>query len=299
MEDISLKFKKNVSLAAYSTYKIGGFADYFFIAQNQEDLKSAIIYARENNIHYFLLGAGANILFGDKGFRGLVIKNESDNVCFKDEYCIAESGATIENLISYSAEKGLSGLENFAGIPSTVGGALWQNLHFLTADRKDTFFIEMLVDSVKILDENNTECVVDRDFFEFGYDFSILHTRNIVVLEVTFKLFQSTKEKIKMQANENIAWRKERQPQLDIYPSCGSVFKKIENVGAGRLIEKVGLKGHQIGGIKVSEKHANFLVNTGEGKASDVRTLIQKIQNEVKEQTGYWLETEISFVGEF
>lgn len=291
--------QKDIVLAPYTTYKIGGKADYFVVVKSKGELVNAVIKARKNNILYFILGTGANILVGDKGFRGLVIKNEAKNSEIKNNYLIAESGAVIADLIDFTKKKELSGLEHFAGIPSTVGGAIWQNLHFLSRDRKSTIFIESIVESAEILDENNNIQKVNKDFFKFGYDYSILHDKKILITEVTFKLDPSTKNTIQKQIEENLKWRNEKQPQLHEFPSCGSVFKRIEGVGAGRLIEQVGLKRCQIGDIMVSEKHANFLVNTGNGRASDVISLINIIQNKVKKELGYNLETEISFVGEF
>jgi UDP-N-acetylmuramate dehydrogenase len=126
-----------------------------------------------------------------------------------------------------------------------------------------------------------------------------LHDEEIIVTEARLKLKKLEKEKIQKQIDENIKWRNEKQPQLVDFPSCGSVFKKIEGVGAGRLIEKSGLKGYRVGGIQVSEKHANYLVNTGNATASDVVKLIKTIQDKVLEETGYKLETEIKMIGEF
>ncbi len=294
-----MNIQKNINLALYTTYKIGGLADYFVVVKTKDQLTQAILYARKNNLAYFVLGMGANILFGDKGFRGLVIKNEAENVCFKDNRLIVESGATIASLIQKTTSEGLSGFEHFAGIPSTVGGALWQNLHFLSPDRTETVFIESILESALILDESNNVSAVNKDFFEFGYDTSILHSRSIVVLEAVFVLTYKDKTLIQKQIDENLKWRNDKQPPVENFPSCGSVFQKIDGVGAGRLIDQVGLKGFQVGGAQVSEKHANFIINTGGAKASDVVSIINTIKEKVFKETGYVLKTEISFVGEF
>ncbi|MBI1960986.1 MAG: UDP-N-acetylmuramate dehydrogenase, partial [Candidatus Liptonbacteria bacterium] len=232
-------------------------------------------------------------------YRGLVIKNEAKAIRFDNDLLIAESGTMISDLITITADKDLSGLEHFAGIPSTVGGALWQNLHFLSPDRTETLFIGGIVDSAEIMDEHNDILRVDRDFFNFGYDHSILHDRDLLVTEVTFALAKKDKKTIRSQIKENVKWRNEKQPQLNEFPSCGSVFKKIEGIGAGRLIEEVGLKGRAMGGAKISEKHANYIVNTGGATAHDVLSLIKLIQDTVRAKTGRRLEPEISFVGEF
>jgi UDP-N-acetylmuramate dehydrogenase len=248
---------------------------------------------------YFILGTGANILVGDLGFRGLVIKNEANNFSFSDNVLVSESGATIESLIKESLDRALSGLEHFVGIPSSVGGALWQNLHFLSPERTETLYIGNILESAEVLDEENNLLKVDRDFFNFGYDESILHGGKYLVTEASFRLTSKDKKEIQKQMDENMRWREEKQPQLREFPSCGSVFKKIDGVGAGRLIDKCGLKGYSSGGVQISEKHANYLINTGDATAKDVRDVIEHIQRVVKEQAGYVLEPEISFVGEF
>lgn len=290
--------KTNVVLAPYSTYKIGGKADYFFIAKTKQELIDAVREAIEKSMSYFILGAGANILFSDKGYRGLVIKNEARDIKFDNRQVTAESGAMISRLIESSVKKGLSGLEHFAGIPSTVGGALWQNLHFLSPDRAKTIFIADILECAEVMDENSRVLKVDKNFFNFDYDYSVLHYKNLLVTEATFKLIKQDKEIIRNQIKENLKWRNEKQPQLEQFPSCGSVFKKIEGIGAGRLIEKVGLKGYRIGSAMISEKHANYIVNMGKAKSQDVLSLIKIIQDKVKSETGHELEPEVSFIGE-
>lgn len=290
--------KKDVVLAPYMTYKIGGRADYFYTANTINDLVDIINKAEQEKIPFFVLGSGANILVGDKGYRGLVIHNKASNFKFENNLLISESGAIMSDLIEASAEKGLSGLEHFSGIPSTVGGAIHQNLHFLSPDRANTIFIESVVKKGVVL-EDFKEKSVGKDHFKFGYDNSILHNKKIFLLEITFELCNKDVELIKVQILANLNWRNEKQPQLSEFPSCGSVFKKTEGEGAGRLIEKVGLKGKQIGGARVSEKHANYIVNTGNATAQNVRELILLIQEEVFKQTGYKLEPEIEFIGEF
>jgi UDP-N-acetylmuramate dehydrogenase len=293
------KIQKNVPLAPYTTYKIGGSADYFFVASDKDRLVSAINEARNERIPYFLLGTGANILVGDLGFRGLVIKNEAKGFKFNKEHLVVESGAIISDLITESTGRNLSGLEHFVGIPSSVGGALWQNLHFLAPDRKSTLFIGDIVESAEVLSPSGNLEKVNKDFFKFGYDYSILHTEPYIVTEVIFKLTPKNHDEINKQIEENMKWREEKQPQLREFPSCGSVFKKNEGVGAGRLIDQAGLKGCQIGGAKISEKHTNYFINTGSATAHDVLSLIKLAQEVVKEKTGYSLEPEVSFIGDF
>lgn len=291
--------RHDVALAPLTTYRIGGPADLFVEVRDKEELARAVIEARRAGIPYFLLGTGANILVGDKGYRGLVIHNRASGTRIDGTSLTAESGATIADLIGITADAELSGLEHFAGIPSSVGGAIWQNLHFLAPDRKRTLFIEEVVETAEILDRGDERRVVDRAFFEFGYDDSRLHHEEIVVLDVTFDLTPKPRREILNQARENLRWRAERQPSVEQYPSCGSVFQKIEGGGAGRLIDQVGLKGHRLGGAQISPKHANFLVNVDGATARDVLDLAALAQREVERQTGYRLEMEIGLVGEF
>lgn len=294
-----MEIREHVLLAPFTTFGIGGHADYFAVAATEEDIIQAIAFAREKHISFFLLGTGANILIGDKGYRGLVIKNEAKKTILEGSELTAESGATIAELIGYTAEKGLSGLEHYAGIPSTVGGALWQNLHFLSPDRSQTMYIGDIVVRGKILRDNGFVEHVDKDYFQFTYDYSILHVKHDIVLSATFELIPEDQKIIKKRIAANLSWRDEKHPDGAVKCSAGSVFKKLEGYGAGRLIEQVGLKGKQIGGAKISEKHANFIVNEQGATAKDVRDLISLVQTTVKQELGLAMQPEISFVGEF
>lgn len=296
--------QKNVTVAPYTTFKIGGSADLFVAAQTPETLVSAVAAARRHKIPYFLLGCGANILFGDKGFRGVVIHNQANQITVDaDNHQIsAESGAVVyPDLIRVAVSKGLSGLEHYVGIPSTVGGALWQNLHFLSPPpkRERTMFIEEVLLEADLYTEEGQRITRGVEYFEFGYDQSILHERDDIVLNATFQLTPGRVERMRDITRANLAWRQERHPPLDTEPSAGSIFKKIEGVGAGRLIDECGLKGTTIGGAEITRRHANIMINRGGATAADVCALIERVQEVVLRETGYELEPEISFVGEF
>ena len=300
---IEKKIEKNVLLKPFTTYQLGGPADYFIRATSQNELVESIRYATEKDIPYFVLGMGANILFGDKGFRGLVIKNETRN--FRIEHwgsvicLIAESGALVSDIIDATVKKNYSGFEHFAGIPSTIGGALWQNLHFLSPDRKRTVFIEEIFSHGHVYSKSEDKIKpISKKEMAFGYDASVLHNNDLVLLEATFILKQSTESVVEIK-QQNIAWRNEKHPPYQTEFSCGSVFKKIKDVGAGRLIEESGLKGYSIGGAIVSNQHANFITHTGSATAADVKNLIELIKQTVFNKINYQLETEISFIGEF
>ncbi len=297
------RLERDVLLAPYTTFKIGGRADLFFRALTAEELATAVLAAREAGIPYFLLGMGANILVGDGGVRGLVIRNEVRDITFPDDVRVcAGSGVTVfHDLIQATVSRGLAGLEHFVGIPSTVGGAIWQNLHFLSPppERERTVFIEEVVESCELLTEEGEIRTVGRDYLRFGYDYSILHDRRDIVLHATFRLTPTPREQMRETMRANLEWRHERHPDLWLYPSAGSIFQKIEGVGAGRLIDQCGLKGHIHGNAQIFPKHANIIINLGGARSSDVRALIDLAQTTVERELGYSLRTEIGMIGEF
>lgn len=297
------RLERGVPLAPYTTFKIGGPADLLYRALTTDELAAAVSTARELGIPYFLLGMGANILVGDGGFRGLVIRNEVEEIDFLDHVRVrAGSGVKVyHDLIQLTVARGLGGLQHYVGIPSTVGGAVWQNLHFLSPppERERTMFIEEVVEGATILSEEGEVRKVDRAYFDFGYDYSILHVRRDVVLDVTFRLDPTPVEEMRDTIRENLRWRDDRHPDLWLYPSAGSIFQKIVDVGAGRLVDQCGLKGHVLGGAQIFHKHANIIVNLGGATAADVRALIELAQSTVQRELGYELRTEIGMVGEF
>jgi len=291
-----------VPLAPYTTFRIGGPADVLYDATSAEALATAVATARLLGIPWFVLGLGANILVGDRGVRGLVIRNVARQVEFHAPDLVrAESGTVIADLIVAAVARGLSGLEHFAGIPSTVGGALWQNLHFLSPApaRERTVYIAEVVRDVEVLGPTGVREVVPRDGIRFGYDESLLHRPGHVALSATFQLRAEDEAVMHRVIQENLSWRGARHPWLDYHPSAGSIFKKIDGVGAGRLIDDCGLKGFRIGGAQISHMHANIMVNLGGAMAADVRALIAHAQQTVEAKNGHRLEPEIGFIGEF
>jgi UDP-N-acetylmuramate dehydrogenase len=204
-------------------------------------------------------------------------------------------------LIPEAVRRGWSGIEHYAGIPSTVGGAVWQNLHFLSPgpERDRTVFIAEVFQSAELLRPDGARVRVNRDDMQFGYDTSRLHHGGEIALEVAFQLSPGDPEAMQRIMQENLGWRGARHPWLDWYPSAGSIFQKIEGMGAGRLIDQAGLKGHRIGGAQISHLHANIIINLGTATAADVRGLISLAQDTVEQQSGVRLTPEIGFVGDF
>jgi UDP-N-acetylmuramate dehydrogenase len=268
-------------------------------ARTPDELVEAVTASRELGLPHHLLGSGANILVDDAGFRGLVIRSEVGGMEWLDDG-VVRAGAgvqTFPDLIVETIRRGRGGLHHYVGIPSTVGGALWQNLHFLSPDRSRTCFIQEVLESAELLTQEGERRRVGVDYFEFGYDDSILHHRNDVVLTADFRLDAVPEEELRRVVRENLRWRDDRHPDLWLYPSAGSIFKKIEGIGAGRLIDECGLKGHVHGGAGIFHRHANIVVNLGGASSDDVRALIDLARETVLRETGHTLETEIGFVG--
>jgi len=296
------RLEQNAPLAPYTTFKIGGPADLLYEADSADALAHAIVTARRAEVPYFVLGLGANILVADKGVRGLVIRNTASHFSFSDDGRLwVESGAVMAKIIPEAVHRGWSGLEHYVGIPSTVGGAIWQNLHFLSPapERERTMFIAEVFESAELLTQENERKTVDRDYMNFGYDDTIFHHRKDFALAATFKLERKDPSVMQRIMQENLSWRGARHPWLEWHPSAGSIFKKIEGVGAGRLVDQCGLKGFHVGDAQISYIHANIMVNLGNATSEDVIGLIRHAQAAVEDRFGYVLEPEINFVGEF
>ena len=259
-----MKFKRNIPLKNYTTFKIGGPAKYFFEAETKEDLIEAIKMAKKMKLPFFMFGGGSNILVSDKGFNGLVIK----------------FGQPLSSFVS-------KGLEWAVSIPGTIQGAVCSNAGAFKKSMKD------VVKEVEVFDTKTEKIKIfkKRDC-KFGYRDSIFkHKKNLIILSVKIKLKKSEPRKIQ----KYLDYRKRTQP-LEL-PSAGSVFKNPPEKSAGELIEKCNLKGKRVGDVKISGKHANFIVNLGNGKAKDVLKLIKLIKNKVKNKFKINLEEEIQFLG--
>ena len=296
------RIQRNVVLAPFTTFRIGGPADLFYEAASADELAHVFTTARALEIPVFLLGLGANILIGDRGIRGLVVRNVARHWTLSDDGILwSETGAVIATLIRESIARGWSGLEHFAGIPSTVGGAIWQNLHFLSPApaRERTVFIAEIFRSAEVLGDMSDRRTLLHDDMRFGYDTSRLHDGREIALSAVFQLSPGDPGEMHRIMQENLSWRGARHPWLEWYPSAGSIFQKIEGQGAGRLVDRAGLKGYRHGGAQISHLHANIIVNLGSATARDVRELISLAQEAVEREFGVRLTPEIGFIGEF
>lgn len=266
----------DASLKNLNTYKIDSTAKYLIEVQTLEGLISILNYLNEHNIKHFILGAGSNIVIDDY-FDGAIIKlNGLKKIEVKDNIITCESGAMMPSLSCASMDHNLTGLEWAINIPGTIGGSIVGNAG---AYKKEIF--DSLVE-IKVLDENLQIKEIKKEEIKHSYRHTDLKEKPWIVLEATFKLEKGDKEESLALVRDRKERRLATQP-LDM-PSAGSVFRNPENDHAGRLIEAAGLKGKKIGGAMVSEKHANFIVNTGDATSNDIKNLIKLVHTQVKEK---------------
>lgn len=286
------KIKENISLAKYTTFRVGGKARYFFIAETKKDLIAAVKTARDLKIPFFILGGGSNVLISDKGFNGLIVKNEARNFKIEKETARAESGAILSQLVNASVKAGLSGLVEGAGIPGTVGGAVWGNAGW----PKGAWAIGNVVKGVELLMPDGRIKKVSKNWFAFDYRTSrlkMIKDEKPVILEVVLKLKKGQRLNLGKRLREILKIRFKKIPAGF---SAGSVFKNPPGGAAGELIEGCGLKGKRFGRAEISKKHANFIVNLGGARASDVLNLMKLAKAKVKRKFGITLEEEIQIL---
>ena len=287
-----IKISENIALFDKTSYRIGGGARFYAEPCCEEEIIEAYKFAGENGLDVFVLGRGTNLLISDNGINGLVLNLsakytfvEWDNV-----FASVSGGYLLDGLALLAARKGLAGIEELSGIPGTIGGAVVMNAGAFETE------IAGLLRSARVLrvPALTVETVLTADL-ALGYRTSALKGGRDVVLSAVFKFTQSDAETVLTAREKILSRRREKQP-LDL-PSCGSVFKRPQGNYAGTLIESCGLKGFSIGGATVSEKHANFIVNTGKATAKDVMEVIKHIQNVVYKKTSILLEPEVIFMG--
>lgn len=276
-------------LKKYTTWKIGGAADLFYCPRNYRECAEVLQLARQAAIPVTFLGAGSNVLVADEGIRGLVIQTTDwREVTWEGCRVTAGAGTLISSLSRAAAERGLTGLEYAVGIPGSLGGAVIMNAGAYG------YALEQVIEKVKSLDEKGRLREYTKTELALGYRTSIFKKKKELIVEATLYLKPGEAEVIKETMKGYLNTRREKQP-LEM-PSAGSVFKNTGR-GAGRLVEAVGAKGWRVGDAQVSEKHANFIINLGEAKATDVLTLISEVQRAVKRQFNVDLETEIVCLG--
>lgn len=280
-------------MSKHTTFRVGGEADCLIMIHEEQELAKLVRYLNQIEEAYFIVGNGSNLLVGDKGYRGVVLKLDGPmgEVEKKGTVIRAGAGALLSKVAAQAKEHGLCGMEFAAGIPGSIGGAVVMNAGAYGGEMKQ------VVVSVRGLDKEGEILTLDNDTMEFGYRSSAIRNRPIIVLEVTLQLAAGDAEEIGMRMEELAAQRRSKQP-LE-YPSAGSTFKRPEGYFAGKLIMDAGLRGYRIGGAQVSEKHCGFVVNRGGATAADIREVIEEVQERVRDRFHVTLEPEIVFLGDF
>lgn len=290
--------KENISenelLSRHTTFLIGGPCSAYVKVDDVSQLKKLLPYLKKEKIPFFFLGNGSNLLVSDKGYEGVVITfsgKASNEVTVKDNRLVAGAGVLLSKVANAAYENHLTGFEFAAGIPGSVGGAMVMNAGAYDGEMKQ------VVESVEVVDTDGNAHVLGCDEMEFGYRSSILKKKPYIVTKVVFYLDKGEPAKIKEKMDELAKRRREKQP-LE-YPSAGSTFKRPEGYFAGKLIMDAGLRGYQVGGAKVSDKHCGFVINAGNATAKDVDCLIKDVIKTVEERFQVTLQPEIIRLGEF
>ncbi|MDE3101183.1 MAG: UDP-N-acetylmuramate dehydrogenase [Chloroflexota bacterium] len=278
-------------MSRHTSLRVGGPADFFVRVASEDDLRGAVAVARQHQMPIFLLGGGTNLLVSDKGIRGVVIENAWSEASVEGRIVTASSGSPMAHVAAVAARAGLLGLEWMATVPGTIGGAVHGNAGAFGSETADA-----IVDA-ELMDPSGDTWVASKEDLGFAYRTSALQGTPIVVVRARVEAAVGDREtavrRIKEIANE----RARKQPLAQ--PNTGSIFRNPPGDFAGRLVEAAGLKGRRVGGAMVSERHANFIVNTGDATASDVRELMRLVQREVKERSGIELVPEVELVGEW
>jgi len=296
LDSVGQPLRQSVSLCDYSRFRIGGEADFFFEASTSAELAASVRSAREFKLSHYVIGEGCNLLFDDQGFRGLIIRNRTRGLGLDREKREVEawSGTPLEDVIQLCLEEGLSGLEALAGIPGTIGGAVFSNAGA---------FGRCIGDCLKealLLDEKGRKIKVRKEYFAFDYRYSSLRTQHRLVLKTVFALKSGDKKEIKGKIAEILEKRNKRHPPGKT-AYAGSYFKNPvlpdgEKVVAAVLLDKVGAKEIKVGGAAVYQGHANFILNKGGATAEDVLSLAQELKRRVREKHNIELEEEVIFL---
>ena len=284
--------RRDEPMAEHTTVRVGGPADVFVMPCDADSVAAALEACVDAGVPHFVLGCGSDLLVADEGYRGVIISLTEglDELRVEGETLVCGAGATLKDASELAAECGLSGLEFACGIPGSIGGAC-----FMNAGAYDGCIADVL-DSVEVLDPSTGErSTLGVDELDLGYRHSRIADEGLVVLSASFALAPGDAAEIRAKMDDLTAQREAKQP-LEL-ASAGSTFKRPEGYFAGKLITDAGLKGYQVGGAAVSEKHAGFVVNLGDATAADVHAVIEHVQDEVERQFGVRLQPEVRFLG--
>ena len=275
----------------HTSFKTGGNADYLVCPQNAEEIINIISLCKKENVPFFIMGNGSNLLVSDKGICGVVIKTAGalNNIKVNGDEIVAESGVMLKKTANIALENSLTGFEELSGIPGTIGGAVYMNAGAYGREFKD------IVVSVKYIDENGNVCEKKNQELDFYHRHSVFTDTDCVILETVLKLEKGNKGEISAKMKAITKKRKDKQP-LE-FPSAGSTFKRPDGYFAAALIEEAGLKGRAVGDAEVSQKHSGFVINKGNASSSDILALIEIIKKTVKEKFNVELELEVQIIG--
>lgn len=276
----------------HTTFRVGGPADVL-VQPDETALAAILALCRQYHVSYSFIGNGSNLLVGDKGIRGVVIEmtDPMGNIEVDGTKITAQAGAMLSKIANTAASNGLGGMEFAAGIPGSVGGAVVMNAGAYGGEMKD------IIERVYVLDENGAQLELDRDALDLGYRHSCIPDKKYIVTKVVLELVPRDEAEIRSKMKELNEKRAEKQPLQ--YPSAGSTFKRPEGYFAGKLIMDAGLRGYQVGGAQVSEKHCGFVINKGDATAADICQLMRDVSDKVQAQFGVVLEPEVKMIGEF
>ena len=276
----------------HTTFRVGGPADVL-VQPDETALAAILALCRQYHVSYSFIGNGSNLLVGDKGIRGVVIEmtDPMGNIEVDGTKITAQAGAMLSKIANTAASNGLGGMEFAAGIPGSVGGAVVMNAGAYGGEMKD------IIEKVYVLDENGAQLELDRDALDLGYRHSCIPEKKYIVTKVVLELVPRNEAEIRSEMKELNEKRAEKQPLQ--YPSAGSTFKRPEGYFAGKLIMDAGLRGYQVGGAQVSEKHCGFVINKGDATAADICQLMRDVLDKVQAQFGVVLEPEVKMIGEF
>ncbi len=280
-------------MRAHTTFRVGGPADYFVMPESIKELKHVLALCKQEEVPYYIVGNGSNLLVSDKGYRGVIIQiyKQMNGIEVEGETVRAQAGALLSKVGSVALEAELAGFEFAAGIPGTVGGAIVMNAGAYGGEMKDILL------QATVLTADGEVKVLAKDELELGYRTSVIAKQNYIVLEAQFGLTKGDRKSIRERMDELKLQRTTKQP-LE-YPSAGSTFKRPEGYFAGKLIQDANLRGFQVGGAQVSEKHCGFVINKEDATAADIVKLMQLVSDKVMEEFGVRLEPEVKFLGEF
>ena len=279
-------------MSRHTTFRVGGPADFFVTPKAKEEVRDVIRICKEAGMPYYIIGNGSNLLVSDAGYRGVIVQiyKEMNEVKVEGDLVKAQAGALLSGIAAKALGAELSGFEFASGIPGTIGGACVMNAGAYGGEMKD------VLESVTVLTGEGKIIELGRNELELGYRTSVIAKKGYIVLGAVLKLERGDGEKIKTYMDELKEKRVTKQP-LE-YPSAGSTFKRPEGYFAGKLIEDAGLRGFQVGGAQVSEKHCGFVINRDHATAADIMELMRKVQIRVKENSGVDLEPEVKRLGD-